>query len=185
MSAQARFQVDAEEGRLTHDHDSTLVEAVSAAGQTRETVGAVAIGKTPSDDVATASNGEKTLGDSGDTSAVGKTEEKTPSRSDQPEKITADKEREEVASRQVVSNEASITEEKAVCENSPSNTTEEPSTSCNHGEHLHGEPSISSYHGDDHHSDTVCSADTSTETPLSRNGSVLNFATCRLPSNST
>lgn len=169
---QARFEVDAQEGRLTLDRNSVAVEVVSSAGQEREDDNTVTVGKVQSKKVATSSNGRRRV-DVPDSSTLCSTEVKAPTKGDQADEVNVEKRiiEGETVPGGAASNEVTATEERTACESSPLNTTEEASKIGNPGNHHHGDEVK-----------LVCMADASQPSPLSSNGSVLGFATCKLPS---
>ena len=170
---QARFEVDAQEGRLTLDRNSVAVEVVSTAGQEREDDNTVTVGKVLSKKVATSSNGRRRVDVPDTTSTLCSTEVKAPTKGDQADEVNVEKRiiEGETVPGGAASNEVTATEERTACENSPLNTTEEASKIGNPGNHHHGDEVK-----------LVCMADASQPSPLSSNGSVLGFATCKLPS---
>lgn len=170
---QARFEVDAQEGRLTLDHNSVAVEVVSTTGQEREDANTVTVRKVQSEELAARSNGRRRVDVPDTTSTLCSTEEKAPTKGDQADEVNVEKRiiEGETVPGGAVSSEATATEERTACENSPLNTTEEASKIGSHSNHHHGDEEK-----------LVCSADTSQQSSLSSNGSVLGFATCKLPS---
>ena len=173
--AQARFEVDAGEGRLTLDRSSVAVEAVSTAGQRGDNASTVTSGKVHSEEAATP-NSDKASVDAPDlTSSLGGAEGKGTPKDNQGGEVKEEEktitEEEESVQEGAMANEATATEERRLCETVPPNTTEEASKIRNHGNHLH-----------DAADRLVCSAGASQPSPLSSNGSVLSFTTCKLPS---
>lgn len=172
--AQARFEVDAQEGRLTLDRVSVAVEAVCTAGQGGDNPGTVTGGKVQSKEFDTPDNDKASLDVPDSTASPCGTEEEGTPKDNQGDEVNKEKtmtEEEEAVVKAAVNNKAAATEERRPCENFPLNTTEETSKIGTHGNHLNG--------GADK---LVCSADTSQPSPLSSNGSVLSFTTCKLPS---
>lgn len=159
--------MDAQEGRLTLERCSVVVEPVSTTGEGRADGDTVTGGKVHSEERATTENDEVRLEVPDTTSSLCTTAEKAATRGSQTGEVEMGKRSTEEVTvlGGNVSNEASAAaEERKACENLHQGTTEEASKIGNHGNHLHD------------------SADASQPSPLSSNGSVLSFTTCKLPS---
>ena len=159
--------MDAQEGRLTLERSSVAVEPVSTTGKGTADGDNVTGGKVQSEERATTEN-EKVRSEVPDTTPLQcTTAEKAATRGSQTNEVEIGKRsaEEAIVLGGNASNEASaVTEERKACENLHQSTTEEASKIGNRGNHLHD------------------SADASLPSPLSSNGSVLSFTTCKLPS---
>ena len=159
--------MDAKEGRLTLERSSVAVEVVSTTGEGRADGDTVTGGKVQSEERATTENDKARSGVPDTTLSLCTTAVKPATMGSQTDEVEMGKRSTEEATvlEGNVSNEAAAaTEEIKACEDLHQGTTEEASKIGNRGNHLHD------------------SADVSQPSPLSSNGSVLSFTTCKLPS---
>ena len=161
------FEVDAKEGRLTLERSSVAVEVVSTTGEGRADGDTVTGGKVQSEERSTIENNKARSEVPDTTSSLCTTAEKAATMGSQTNEVEMGKRSTEEATvlgGNVSNRAAAATEERKACEDLHQGTTEEAPKIGNHGNHLHD------------------SADVSQPSPLSINGTVLSFMTCKLPS---